>query len=83
MDRSGNLGGGSGGIYIPRDPNHPVIDEATQIWTGPPSQYVDPAAVQAAPFNPNASPIEARQMPYQPAPPPESWDLEDQPKLMG
>ena len=75
-----HTGGGQGawGIYVPNDP-----DGYDQIDTGPPSLYVDPASVQAAPFNPQASPIEPVQLPYQPLPPPESWDLEDQPVLRG
>lgn len=77
MERTGG-GYGGRGIYVPNDP-----DTYDQVYTGPPSLYVDPASVQAAPFNPQASPIEARQLPYQPLPPPESWDLEDQPTLRG
>lgn len=76
MERTGLHGGW--GLYVPNDPD--VYD---QIYTGPPSLYVDPASVQAAPYNPNASPIEAQPLPYLPAPPPASWDLEDQPTLRG
>lgn len=79
MERTGTRGGP--GLYIPRDPNDPVIYD--EIYTGPPSLYVDPAAIQAAPFNPNASPLAPTQLPYLPAPPPESWDIEDQPVLRG
>ena len=80
MERTGQ-GTRGAGIYLPRDPNDPASYDA--IYTGPPSLYVDPAAVHAAPFNPNASPIEAQQMPYVPNPPPESWELEDQKTLRG
>lgn len=82
MERTGQgTRSGPGAVYLPRDPNAPVVYDA--IDTGPPSLYVDPAAIQAAPFNPNASPLDPRQLPYLPAPPPDSWELEDQPVLRG
>ncbi len=81
MERTGQGTRGGPGLYLPRDPNAPVVYD--ELYTGPPSLYVDPASVQAAPFNPNASPIEAQQMPYVPNPPPESWELEDQRVLRG
>ncbi len=78
MDQQGGYHGP--GRYIPRDPNAPVVYD--EIYTGPPSQYIDPAAVQAAPFNPNASPIEAQTMPYVPNPPPD-LSLDEMPARRG
>lgn len=75
MQRTGRVYAG-GALYVPADP---VYD---QIYTGPPSDYVDPAAVQAAPFNPNAAPLDPRQLPYVPAEPPD-LTLGNQPLLRG
>ena len=78
MERSGQ-GSYGRGLYIPRDPNAPVIYDA--ISTGPPSLYVDPASVRYAPFDPHASPLEPQQLPYQPRNP--DLMLENQPIQRG